>query len=109
MLEININNFWNPENRTMVTKWIAITLFMLVDASRKKEGSPTVDEVMAKLGISDEPLAAYLLAGTQKFFERYLNSVDRNVLSSESLSKQSPESARGGPVALKGGAVGSYL
>ena len=93
MLEININNFWNPENRTMVTKWIAITLFMLVDASRKKEVAPTVDEVMGKLGISDEPLAAYLLTGTQKFLDRYLNSVNRNALSSESGSKQHPEPA----------------
>jgi hypothetical protein len=68
MTTITVDTFWHPENQETIITWIATTLFLLVEADLKGYNSPNMNEVKARLGISDEQLVKYILNWTQAFF-----------------------------------------
>jgi hypothetical protein len=68
MTTITVDTFWQPENQETIITWIALTLFLFVEADLKGYNSPSVKEVKARLGISDEHLVKYILNWTQAFF-----------------------------------------
>jgi hypothetical protein len=70
MTTITVDTFWYPENQETVITWIALTLFLFVEADLKGHTSPNIKEVKARLGISDEQLVKYILNWTQAFFHK---------------------------------------
>ena len=82
MTTITVDTFWHPENQETIINWIAVTLFLFVEADLKGQTSPNINEVKARLGISDEQLVKYLLNWTQAFFHklRWLTGPSEGVL-----------------------------
>jgi hypothetical protein len=70
MTTITVDTFWQPENQETIINWIAVTLLLFVEADLKGSTSPNINEIKARLGISDEQLVKYILDWTQAFFHK---------------------------------------
>ena len=70
MTEITLNTLWNPQNCDLTARWVVLTFSQMVETALKDQPQPNVGEVMVNLGIADEEVAAYILAGAQHLFKR---------------------------------------
>ena len=89
MTQITLDTFWNLENRKITAKWVAVILFLLIEADLKNYSPPTVADIMVSLKISDKNLASYTLSWTQKFFDKLVQLTGSSEAVLKELAKPS--------------------